>query len=72
MLCVLGEKCVLQKQLAQSPGHLSTIANITPHRVTGLTPRPRPAPALAPPTQLLHITLTAMLEYLPNILTQAE
>ena len=34
------KKCVLQKQLAQSPGHLSSIANITPpgHRVN--TPPP--------------------------------
>ena len=63
------KKCLLQKQLAQSPGHLSSIANITPpgHRVnTPPPPRPRPAPALAPPNQLLHIT---RLEYLLNILT---
>ena len=59
-----GKKCVLQKQLAQSPGHLSSIANITPpgHRVNT-----RPRPALAPPTQLLDIT---RLEYLMNILTR--
>ena len=63
-LCVQGKKCVLQKQLAQSPGHLSSIANITPpgHRVNT-----RPRPALAPPTQLLDIT---RLEYLMNFLTR--
>ena len=40
------KKCLLQKQLAQSPGHLSSIANITPpgHRVnTPPPPRPRTA-----------------------------
>ena len=41
------KKCLLQKQLAQSPGHLSTIANITPpgHRVN---PPPPPRPRTRP------------------------
>ena len=50
------KKCVLQKQLAQSPGHLSSIANITPpgHRVN-TPPPPPPRPRTAHPAAL-HYT----------------
>ena len=63
------KKCVLQKQLAQSPGHLSSIANITPpgHRVN-TPPPPSPRHRTAHPAAS-HYTGTAMLEYLLNILT---